>query len=215
MKVLIVGAHGHVGQLATQLLADQGNQVYGAIRDASQNHEIEALGGIPVAYDLMGSVAEMVKVISSIKPDAIVFTAGSGGHGGQSGTLNIDLDGAVKTMDAAQQSYVKRFVMVSAFGTGDREFWANSQIRGYYVAKYYADQWLQLRTNLQYTILRPGTLTDDAPTGAIDLSGEKTGEMTVTRSDVAAVIAAVLDNPLTIGEIYNFVNGSEDIEDAF
>lgn len=215
MKILIIGAHGQIGQLATKLLADQGNQVYTGIRDSAQNDEMTALGGIPVIYDLMGSVAEMAKVIGGIKPDAIVFTAGSGGHGGQSGTLNIDLDGAVKTMEAAQQALVKRFVMISAFGAGDREFWANSSIRGYYVAKYYADQWLQLRTNLQYTILRPGTLTNDAPTGEINTSGATTGALTVSRSDVAAVIAAVLDNDQTIGEIYTFVNGSEPIESAF
>ncbi|WP_225420400.1 NAD(P)H-binding protein [Lapidilactobacillus bayanensis] len=163
MKILIIGAHGHVGQLTTKLLADQGNQVYAAVRDASQNDELAQLGGIPVAYDLMGSVAEMAQVMTTIKPDAIVFTAGSGGRGGQNRTLNIDLDGAVKTMEAAQQTFVKRFVMVSALGTGERDFWADSSIRGYYVAKYYADQWLQLRTNLQYTILRPGTLTDATP----------------------------------------------------
>ena len=215
MKILIIGAHGHVGQLTTKLLADQGNQVYGGIRDTAQNDEIKTLGGIPVTYDLLGSVAEMTKTIADIKPDAIVFTAGSGGHGGQSGTLNIDLDGAVKTMEAAQQAAVKRFIMVSAFGTGDREFWANSSIRGYYVAKYYADQWLQLRTNLQYTILRPGTLTNDEPTGEINLSGATTGDLTVTRADVAAVIAAVLDNSQTIGEIYTFVNGDEPIDEAF
>lgn len=211
MTTLVIGAHGQVGQRIVQQLAATGETVFGGIRNAEQAATIDKLGGQARMFDLMGSADAMVPAMHGI--DTVVFSAGSGGSTGDDMTLNIDLDGAVKAMIATEEAHIQRFIIVSAMGTDDRDFWANSSIRPYYVAKYYADQWLQHRTNLAYTIVRPGILTDDAPTGKIALNPEKTDNTRITRADVAATVTAVVQHPLP-HQIITLVNGETPIETA-
>ncbi|PWG00217.1 NAD(P)H-binding protein [Levilactobacillus bambusae] len=213
MKIFVIGAHGQVGQLLTQKLAHLGNDVYAGIRKADEAGTIEKLGGIPVQFDLMGSIQQMATTIAGTGAQAIIFTAGSGGSTDGDATLNIDLDGAVRSMEAAELDGIKRYLIVSAMGTDDREFWEKSGIRSYYVAKYYADQWLMHRTDLEYTILRPGILTNDAPTDKIEVDPAPDADKHVTRSDVASVAAAALNDPNTIGKIITFANGNVPISE--
>src|SRR5699024_5996922 len=117
------------------------------------------------------------------------------GSTGDDMTLNIDLDGAIKSMIATEKAGIKRFIIVSALGTDNRAFWNQSGIRPYYVAKYYADQWLQHRTNLDYTIVRPGALTNDAPTGKITLDTANSDTTSISREDVAATVVAIVQQP--------------------
>ena len=144
MTTLIIGAHGQVGQHIVQQLAATGETVYGAIRNAEQAETIKSLGGQARMFDLMGTADAMVPAMNDV--DTVIFSAGSGGSTGDDMTLNIDLDGAIKSMIATEKAGIKRFSIVSALGTDDRAFWEKSGIRPYYVAKYYADQWLKNQT---------------------------------------------------------------------
>ncbi|AYM01855.1 SDR family oxidoreductase [Levilactobacillus yiduensis] len=211
MTTLIIGAHGHVGQHIVKQLAATGETVYGGIRNAQQADTIKSLGGQPRMFDLMGTADAMVPAMNDI--DTVIFSAGSGGSTGDDMTLNIDLDGAIKAMIATEKAGIKRFIMVSALGTDDRSFWEKSGIRPYYVAKYYADQWLRHRTNLAYTILRPGMLTNDDPTGKITLDPASSDTSAITRADVAATVVAVVKHPLP-GKIIELVNGDVPVADA-
>lgn len=211
MTTLIIGAHGHVGQHIVQQLAATGEKVYAGIRSATQSDMITALGGQPRIVDLMGTADAMVPAMAGV--DTVVFSAGSGGSTGDDMTLNIDLDGAIKSMIATEKAGIKRFIIVSAMGTDDRTFWSKSGIRPYYVAKYYADQWLQHRTNLDYTIVRPGALTNDAPTGKITLDTANSDTTSISREDVAAAVVAVVQHPLP-HRIFELVTGDTPIVDA-
>ncbi|AKP64882.1 nucleoside-diphosphate-sugar epimerase [Levilactobacillus koreensis JCM 16448] len=211
MTTLIIGAHGHVGQHIVEQLAATGETVYGGIRNAEQAAVIEKLGGHPRMVDLMGTADGLVPAMNDV--DTVVFSAGSGGSTGDDMTLNIDLDGAVKSMIATEEAGIKRFIIVSAMGTDDRAFWEKSGIRPYYVAKYYADQWLQHRTDLDYTIVRPGILTNDAPTGKITLDPATADTTKISRADVAATVVAIVKHPLP-KQIITIVNGDVSVADA-
>ena len=152
--------------------------------------------------------------------DAVVFSAGAGGKGLDK-TIMVDLDGAIKIMTAAQQAEVKRFVMVSTFKTGrkeiSREIKANSSLAPYTIAKNYADEWLKNRTDLDWTIIHPGSLTDEKGTGKITLADSLTKELEkafISREDVATVILAVLENPNTIGKEFEIITGETPIKTA-
>ncbi|MGP4116132.1 SDR family oxidoreductase [Levilactobacillus zymae] len=211
MTTLVIGAHGHVGQQIVQQLATAGETVYSGIRNAEQAATIQQLGGQARTVDLMGTAEALVPAMQGV--DTVVFSAGSGGSTGDDMTLNIDLDGAVKAMQATELAHINRFIIVSALGTGDRAFWAKSSIRPYYVAKFYADEWLQHRTNLDYTIVRPGLLTNEAATGKITTNPGDDGTRQITRADVAATVAAIVKHPLT-KQIVTIVNGDTPVDDA-
>ncbi|KRO04584.1 MULTISPECIES: SDR family oxidoreductase [Levilactobacillus] len=209
MTTLVIGAHGHVGQHIVEQLAAMGETVYAGIRSESQAAELKALGGQPRTVDLMGSIDDLAAAMAGI--NTVVFSAGSGGSTGDDMTLNIDLDGAVKSMIATEKAGIKRFIIVSAMGTDDRSFWSKSGIRPYYVAKFYADEWLKHRTNLDYTIVRPGILTNDAPTGKITTQTADSATKSVSRVDVAAVVATIVAHPQPKQTI-EFVNGDTAID---
>lgn len=211
MTTLIIGAHGHVGQHIVKQLAATGETVYGGIRNAQQADIIKDLGGQPRIFDLMGTADAMVPAMNDV--DTVIFSAGSGGSTGDDMTLNIDLDGAIKSMIATEKAGIKRFIIVSALGTDDRSFWEKSGIRPYYVAKYYADEWLRHRTNLDYTIVRPGLLTNDDPTGKITLAPETSDTQSIARADVAAMVVAIVQHPLP-GKTIELVNGDVPVTDA-
>jgi len=211
MTTLIIGAHGQVGQHIVQQLAATGETVYGAIRNAEQAETIKSLGGQARMFDLMGTADAMVPAMNDV--DTVIFSAGSGGSTGDDMTLNIDLDGAIKSMIATEKAGIKRFIIVSALGTDDRAFWEKSGIRPYYVAKYYADQWLKNQTNLDYTIVRPGILTNDDPTGKISTTPATAATSKIARADVAAAVVAVVKHPLP-KQIIEIVNGDTPVVEA-
>ena len=210
MKVLIVGANGKVGRLLVELLKAGGKHTPVAmVRSQEQADTLEASGVATVIADLESSVEQLVSAVQG--HDAIVFTAGSGAHTGYDKTILIDLDGAVKVMEAAEQAGVQRFVMVSGFGADRREAWSDA-IRPYHAAKHYADRLLAAST-LDYTILRPGRLLDEPGTGMVSIDeGMERGS--IPREDVAGVIAAVLESPATIRQSYDLLSGKQSIGDA-
>jgi len=210
MKVFVVGANGQVGQeLVNTLHKDEAHEVTAMVRKDEQQKEFEQKGVHAVLADLEGSVDDLAKAMNGY--DAVIFAAGSGGSTGADMTLLIDLDGAVKTVEAAEQAGVKRYVMLSAFGAGDRSTWSD-EIKPYYVAKYYADHHVE-ESSLDWTILRPGALTNDAPTGRY-AAGKDAKPGDITRDDVAHALAHVVGDSSTYGKSIELVNGDHEFGDA-
>ena len=210
MKVLVVGANGQIGKMLIELLQDsEKHEARAMVRKQEQAEVFREKGVEAVLADLDGSVDELAEAAKGC--DAIVFTAGSGGHTGPDKTLLTDLDGAVKTVEAAEKIGVKRFIMVSALQANNRENW-NDQIRPYYVAKHYADRAVE-QSSLTYTIVRPGGLLNEPGTGKVE-AGEQLERGSIPRADVAAVIFHTLDAPHTFNRSFDLVSGEQPISKA-
>lgn len=207
MKVFVIGAHGQIGKLLVAQLLDRGDEVVAGIRDAKQRDFFEDQGAATQLFDLTEQPDEMAKVLAGV--DAVVFSAGSGGKTGDDQTLLIDLDGAVKSMEATQKAGIKQFVIVSAMNAEDRTRW--TAIQPYYVAKHYADLYLKDETSLDYTIIKPGVLTNDAGKGGLILDQTK-GK--IAREDVAETIVSALHNDNTIKKEFAISEGETPINEA-
>ncbi|ASK64116.1 sugar epimerase [Virgibacillus phasianinus] len=212
MKILVVGANGQIGKHLVSFIQDSDSlEAKAMIRKQEQASFFENLGAETAVVDLEGDIESIAKAAEGV--DAVVFTAGSGGHTGADKTVMVDLDGAVKTIEAAKLAGVKRFVMVSSFDTTRKAIQeASSSFAPYVVAKHYADEWLK-RADLEYTIIHPGLLTNDKGTGQITAAAE-VGRNEVPREDVASVIVASLENEKTAGKESQVVTGTTLIKDA-
>ncbi len=212
MKVLIIGAHGKVGHLLTGELQSNNIEFVAGLRNQEQIDAYQANNMETQFIDLNASLDDIGNSIKESGADVIVFSAGAGGAGYDI-TMEIDLDGAIKTMIAAEAIGIKRYVMVSSIFSDDRSKWEASGIRPYMIAKHYADEHLR-GSNLDYTIIHPGTLTNDDSIGKIEvLDPEKGGS--IPRIDVAKSIATIITNPNTIKKEYSIISGDVDIDSAF
>lgn len=210
MKILVVGANGQIGKRLVQLIIESNKHTAKAmIRKEEQAKFFQELGVETVVVSLEDSVEKIADAAKGC--DAIVFTAGSGGHTGYDKTLLVDLDGAVKTIEAAEKVGIKRFVMVSSFQAHNRENWQES-IKPYYVAKHYADRMLE-QSELTYTIIRPGWLKNEPGTGKI-IVAENLKEGSIPREDVARTIFAALDEENTFYRSFDLMSGDIPISDA-
>ncbi|WP_339298520.1 SDR family oxidoreductase [Paenibacillus sp. FSL R5-0623] len=210
MNVLVIGANGQIGKLVVEQLVQEGkHKVTAMIRKPEQAAALKELGADVVIGDLEGSVEDLAEAMKD--HNAIVFTAGSGGSTGQDKTLLIDLDGAVKTMESAEQQGISRYILVSAYGADQREKWSES-IKPYYVAKHYADRAL-FASDLNYTIIRPGGLKNEPGTGKIAV-GTDLEPGSIPREDVARVIVASLQEEKTYRMAFDLVAGEHPVEDA-
>lgn len=208
--VLIFGANGKVGRFLTDKLdVDPDFTPTAVIRKEEQRAHFEDRGIKTRLGDLESSVNKLTKLMNGM--DAIVFTAGSGGSTGADKTLTVDLDGALKTMEAAESAGIRRYVMVSALNAGNREGWEDSPIKPYYVAKHAADRIL-ISSSLNYTILRPGRLLDDLGTGMIT-TDDPTQASGVAREDVAELVLQSLRSDTTIRKVIEFNEGNTPIQD--
>ena len=163
--------------------------------------------GVPaVTGDLEQGVG---KYLSGL--DAVVFTAGSGGHTGPEKTLDVDQNGAIRLIKDCVTNGVGRFVMVSAIGADPNS--ESTRIQHYLRAKGVADGYLRA-SGLDYTILAPGTLLDEPGTGRIQVSEELGFHGFLPREDLATCIIETLRNVYTIGKTLEIVSGSDKIKDA-
>ncbi|TFD94454.1 SDR family oxidoreductase [Jeotgalibacillus sp. R-1-5s-1] len=213
MKVLVIGANGQVGKHLVAKIQDTSDiKAKAMIRKEEQVPYFEDLGAETVLTDLeKADIDEIAKAAEGT--DAIVFTAGSGPKTGDDKTMLIDLDAAVKTIEAAKKAGVKRYIMVSSFDTTREEIQSvPSSFAPYVVAKHYADVWLRA-TDLDYTIVHPGGLTNDAATGKVQ-AAENVGRGEIPREDVASVLLATLQNDSTIGKEFQVVGGETTVDDA-
>jgi uncharacterized protein YbjT (DUF2867 family) len=204
MDVVVAGAHGKVGLRLLRLLVDGGHRARGLIRNPDHEADLRELGAEPVLCDM-----EALDDISGCceGADAVVFAAGAGPGSGAERKRTVDYGGAVKLIDAG----IQRYVMVSAISVDRPDEWSD-QMRPYYEAKADADKRL-LESGLDYTIVRPGGLTDDAGTGMVRV-GSDLGGGEIPREDVAAVLLAVLETPSSIGKTFELVSGDTPIEEA-
>lgn len=209
-RVLIIGAHGKVALHLAPLLAERGDEVTGVIRNPDHAADVEAAGATPVVADVeqldTSAIADLLR-----GHDAVVWSAGAGG-GDPSRTYAVDRDAAIRSIDAAASAGVSRYVMVSYIGSRlDHSIPEDNSFFAYAEAKAAADEHLRASA-LDWTILAPGPLTLDDPTGLIEVADP--GEGRVSRADVAAVAAAALAEPATIGRTIPFGNGSTPIAEA-
>lgn len=212
MNTLIIGANGQVGkQLVEKLAKNSDVTPIAVIRKEEQKPYFNGLNVETRILDLEDDLPAYESVFKNV--DSVIFTAGSGGSTGADKTMLIDLDAAVKTIDTAKKVGVKRFVMVSSFDTTRKAIQeADSGFRPYVVAKHYADNVLRA-AGLDYTIVHPGILSDDAETGNVKVA-ETLEVAKITRADVSEVLKTVIENDNTVGKEFQVVNGDTAIADA-
>ena len=210
MKVVVVGANGQIGKQLVKMLKDSDeHSVTAFVRTEQQVREFEDLGVEAVLGNLEGTVGELEEALKG--SDAVVFTAGSGGQTGYDKTLLIDLNGAVKVIEAAENAGIQRFIMVSALQAHNRQNWSE-QIKPYYVAKHYADRIL-VQSKLTYTIIRPGGLLNEPGTGKVTIA-ENLETGSIPREDVAKTILAVINEESTFNKSFDLVSGQMPIIEA-
>lgn len=208
MKVLVIGASGRVGtDLVKQLLADN-HQVIGTTRQEEKLFSDDNYSQLDLDIN-----AEKDAIQSQIDQDidAVYFVAGSGGKD----ILEVDLHGAVKTMQAVQDKGIKRYIMLSTVFSLDTSKWDNpgiADLKEYYICKHYADQWLVNNSTLDYTIVQAGALKERAATGKITINDNNAGENSI--EDVATTLAAVLNANNTIKKVFSLHNGETAIDKA-
>lgn len=209
-SILIIGGHGKVALRLAPILTARGDDVTSVIRNPEHTDDVAATGATARVADVSSldeqALADLVR-----GHDAIVWTAGAGG-GSAERTYAVDRDAAIRSMEAAKSAGVNRYVMVSYLGSKrDHGVPADDSFFAYAEAKSIADEHLR-GTDLDWTILGPGPLTLDEPTGLIAVADP--GDGRVTRADVAAVAAAALADPSTVGRKIDFGNGETPIADA-
>lgn len=207
MDITIVGGHGQVAMLLHPILKEKGHYARGIIRKPEQSDDLRKAGAEPVICDI-----EKEEDISATvgQVDAVVFAAGAGPGSGAERKWTVDRDGAIKLIEAAKKNGISRYVLISAMGVeeprGDEVF------RAYQKAKAEADE--ALRTSgLDYTIIKPGRLTDKQGTGRVALAPELSGGE-IPREDVAAVLAEVLETPETAGHQFDLTSGDTPVAEA-
>jgi uncharacterized protein YbjT (DUF2867 family) len=207
VRVLVAGSHGQVGQHIVRMLAEEGHEVRAMIRDEDQAPTLRELGGEPVVADLEGEVAHTVEGC-----DAVIFSAGGGPGSGAEKKETVDRQGAVKLIEAAKEHGARRYVMVSAMGAADPEA-GSEAMQPYLFAKARADASLQ-ESGLDYTIVRPGSLTDDPGDGTVEAAPSlgKRGE--IPREDTARTIVATLKAQNTYGKTFEVLSGGTPVEEA-
>ena len=204
MDVVVAGGHGQVGLRLLALLAEGGHRARGLIRNPEHAAELSEIGAEPVACDMeqLDDLSECCR-----GADAVVFAAGAGPGSGAERKSTVDYGAAVKLMEAG----VRRYVMVSAISAGRPDEWSE-QMRPYYEAKAGADERL-MESGLDYTIVRPGGLTDDPGTGRVAI-GTDLERGNIPRDDVAAVLLVILETPGTVGKTFELVSGDTPVDEA-
>lgn len=208
MRVLVIGSTRGTGRLLVDRLVADGHEVRAMVRDPEQADGRRTAGADPVVGDLEGDLDAAFDDV-----DAVAFCAGSGSSTGPDATLRVDLHGAVRTIDLAVERGIGRYVMLSSMAADD-PLRGPEAIRHYLAAKHAADRIL-LASGLDATVVRPGGLTDDEPTGRVELGRprlERRG--TIPRADVAAVMARCLEDRSSVGATFEVLSGDTPIEEA-
>jgi uncharacterized protein YbjT (DUF2867 family) len=214
MRVVIAGGHGKIALILEKLLADRGDSVAGLIRNPDQSEDLRRAGAEALVLDLEhASVDRLAELLEGA--DAVVFAAGAGPGSGIARKTTVDRDAAILLADAAEVAGVSRYLMVSAMGADGRSAkdGGDPVFAAYLEAKAAADDAVRAKDGLNSTIVRPGLLTDEAPTGRVRVA-ESTGRGSIPRADVAAMLVALLDAPATAGVTFELISGDTPIADA-
>jgi uncharacterized protein YbjT (DUF2867 family) len=210
MRVAIAGGHGKIALRLARLVSQRGEEVVALIRNPDHANDVRQAGAEPLVVDLeRAAEADVAQAIAGC--DAVVFAAGAGPGSGPARKDTMDYGGAVKLIAAAKQAGIDRYVIVSSMGANP-DAAGDDTFSVYLRAKGRADDALRA-SGLDATVVRPGGLTNDGGTGRVAL-GENLPRGQVTRDDVAAVLAAVLDSPNTIGKTVDLIGGDTPIAEA-
>jgi len=208
MHVFIAGANGQIGQHLLQAMADSDHEARALVRHPGQGPELQQLGATEtVLGDLEHDCSEAMRGC-----DAVIFTAGSGPHTGADKTIDVDQNGAMRLIDTARAMGVKRFIMVSSMRAEEPEK-GPEKLRHYLEAKRNADEHLK-SSGLDYTIVRPGRLTNEDGTGMVIASNKLPEVGEIPRQDVARVLLAVLDADNTHNCVFDVLSGDTPVADA-
>lgn len=207
MKVLVVGANGRVGSGLVDKLVENGHFVYAGTRRENLTSSSENVRYVHI--DLFASPEEIAE--NMYDAEAVFFVAGSRGKD----LLQVDLNGAVKVMHAAESKKINRFIMLSSVFALEQDKWNESFLKGitnYNIAKHFADHWLINNTKLAYTILQPGVLKEEPGSGKIDVNIDYPGENAI--ENVVETLVHSLQSPKTIGKVITMCDGETPIANA-
>ena len=212
MRIVIAGGHGKIALILERLLADAGHEPIAIIRNPDHREDVDATGASAVVLDLeAASVDEVGQVLKNA--DAAVFAAGAGPGSTAERKFTVDRDAAILLADAAEAAGVARLVVISAIDTDRFDPDSQDVFQLYLRAKSEADASVRSR-ELDWTIVRPGSLTNDPGTGRVRAASTIPGGGRIPRADVAAVIAALLETGAASRTQFEVVSGDEPIERA-
>ncbi len=213
MHVVIAGGHGKIGLRLAALLAGRGYTALGLVRNPDHVADLETAGATGAVVDLESAgVDEVATVLKGA--DAVVFAAGAGPGSGVERKDTVDRAAAVLLADAARQAGVQRYLLVSSTGVDDPPAPGTDEVWAAYLRAKKAAEDAVRATDLQWTVLRPGRLTDDPGTGKIRIAPPPVERGDVTRDDTAAVLAALLETPGTAGQVLELREGDTDLFEA-
>lgn len=211
MKVLVAGAHGKTARRLVRMLKEDGHEVRGLVRKEEQLPDVEADGAEPVLVDLEEEEVEAVgRAVEGC--DAIIFAAGAGPGSGAARKETMDYGGAAKLVEAAEKHVVRRYLMLSSMGAGDPGS-GSEAMQPYLFAKARADERLQA-SDLDYTIIRPGSLTEEEGAGRIEAAEVLGRRGEIPREDVARTFAEALEMPHTYRKTFEIIGGETPIREA-
>ncbi|MEA2254338.1 MAG: hypothetical protein QOG35_383 [Solirubrobacteraceae bacterium] len=207
--IVIAGGHGKIALRLARLLRERGDRVRSLIRDPGQADDVRATSAEPVVADL--------EALDDLSPfvagaDAVVFAAGAGPGSGPERKRTVDYGAAVKLRDAALATGARRYLMISSMGADDPAS-GPEEMRPYLQAKADADAAL-MESDLDWTVVRPGTLTDDPGSGLVEVGRSLGHRGTIPRDDVAGVLVGCLEEPRTVRVAFEVLRGSTPIPEA-
>lgn len=212
MIVVIAGGHGQIAQHLERFLSDAGHEPVGLVRNPDHLSDLAKLGARGEVVDLeKATVDQLAAAVAGA--DAVVFAAGAGPGSTAGRKETVDRAAATLLADAAEQAGVTRYLMVSAMGTEGADPESDDVFQVYLRAKAAADDNLRARKGLEWTVVRPGRLTDDEPRGRVSL-GERLAGGSVTRADVAAVLGELLITGSGVGRTVDLVSGQVPVAEA-
>ncbi len=207
MRVVIAGGHGKIALRLAALLAGRGDMVTGVVRNPDHLADVEATGRLRGGVDLERAARRRAG-----RPpggaDAVVFAAGAGPGSGVERKDTVDRAAAVLLADAARVAGVRRYLLVSSTGVDDEPAAGRDEVWAAYLRAKKAAEEAVRATDLDWTMLRPGRLTDDPGTGRVLLAPPPVDRGDVTRDDTAAVLVALLDAPGTAGLVLELRGGT-------
>jgi len=212
MRVVIAGGHGQIALRLTKLLADDGHEVVGLVRNPDHEGDITAAGGQAAVLDLeQADAAAVADVLAGA--DVAIFAAGAGPGSGTARKDTVDRGAAALFADASELAGVRRHIQVGSMGADRADSLADDEVFTVYLkAKWAAEEDLR-RRDLDWTVLRPGGLTNEPGTGQV-LLADKTGNGRISRDDVALVLAGLCDTPASIGRTLELVAGETPAAEA-
>lgn len=210
MRIVIAGGHGQIARQFGRLVAEAGHEPVGMIRNPDHVTDLHKDGIESAMIDLEDTdLEEMTGIVRGA--DVVVFAAGGGPDGNAERKETVDKRAAMLLADAAEAAGVRRYVMVSSMHTDRADPESQEVFDVYLRAKQAADDYVRGR-DLDWTIVKPGRLTDDVPTGRVQVGTLDRGS--ITRGDVAHVLAEVIEADNTTGVTFDVLAGEVPVKDA-